>query len=140
MRKLILPLILIASLFAGIAAAAKPNTKAPPAAEKAVMSWLDTIDAGAYEKSWHLAAPFFQTAVDSETWATQLEGVRAPLGAVRSRAIASVTVATSLPGAPDGEYVVFQMNTQFRGKAEAIETVTVVKTAKGWRGVGYYIR
>ena len=49
--------------------------------------------------------------------------------------------AESLPGAPDGEYVVILFKTSFEGKAEAVETVTPMRDADGeWRVAGYYIR
>ena len=48
---------------------------------------------------------------------------------------------TSVPGAPDGEYVVIQFQTIFEHKASAIETVTPSKEKDGaWRVSGYYIK
>ena len=50
------------------------------------------------------------------------------------------TPSTTLPGAPDGEYVVFQFDTAFQNKAMAVETVTFVRDADGlWRAVGYFV-
>ncbi len=48
---------------------------------------------------------------------------------------------TSLPGAPDGEYVVIQYNTEFENKKVAIETITPMLDDDGkWRVSGYYIK
>ena len=48
---------------------------------------------------------------------------------------------TSMPGAPDGEYVVIQYSTNFQNKKSAIETVTPMKNKGGeWRVSGYYIK
>ena len=48
---------------------------------------------------------------------------------------------TSLPGAPDGEYVVIQMETSFENKASAVETITPMRDSDGeWRVAGYYIK
>ena len=48
---------------------------------------------------------------------------------------------TTLPGAPDGEYVVIQYQTSFERKKSAIETVTPMRDKDGkWRVAGYYIR
>ena len=48
---------------------------------------------------------------------------------------------TELPGAPDGEYVVFQFDTQFERKRAAVETVTPMCDPDGsWRVSGYFIR
>jgi hypothetical protein len=47
----------------------------------------------------------------------------------------------SLPGAPDGEYVVIQYRTSFENKNDAIETVTPMKDTDGtWRVSGYYVK
>ena len=49
--------------------------------------------------------------------------------------------ATELPGAPDGEYVVFEFQTRFERKRAAIETVSPMRDRDGqWRVSGYYIR
>ena len=50
------------------------------------------------------------------------------------------TYTTSLPGAPDGEYVVLQYESEFQRKKYAIETVTPMLDDGQWRVSGYYIR
>ena len=48
---------------------------------------------------------------------------------------------TSLPGAPDGQYVVIQFKTSFENKRSAVETVTpMFGKDQRWRVSGYYIR
>jgi hypothetical protein len=55
--------------------------------------------------------------------------------------VKSKEYATSLPGAPDGEYVVIQFETSFENKNDAVETVTPMKDEDGkWRVSGYFIR
>ena len=67
--------------------------------------------------------------------------VRAPLGSLESRTLKSATPSTSLPGAPDGDYVVMQFDTSFERKKDGGETVTAVQETDGvWRIVGYFIR
>ncbi|HWN92533.1 MAG TPA: DUF4019 domain-containing protein, partial [Verrucomicrobiae bacterium] len=47
----------------------------------------------------------------------------------------------TLPGAPDGEYVVIQYETAFENKASAVETITPMLDKDGsWRISGYYIK
>jgi hypothetical protein len=54
--------------------------------------------------------------------------------------VESAQYRTSLPGAPDGEYVVIRFKTEFENKKEAYETVTPMKDKDGeWRVSGYYI-
>ena len=69
------------------------------------------------------------------------DSARAPLGRVLSRHLAQAKPATELPGAPDGEYVVFQFDTAFERKRAAVETVTPMRDADGhWRVSGYFVR
>ncbi|KPJ71393.1 hypothetical protein AMJ52_08655, partial [candidate division TA06 bacterium DG_78] len=63
------------------------------------------------------------------------------LGKLVSRTVKSAKYTTSLPGAPDGEYVVIQYEASFENKQSAIETVTPMKDTDGaWRVSGYYIK
>ncbi len=51
------------------------------------------------------------------------------------------TFTRTVPGAPDGEYVVIQFDTQFENKAAAVETVTPMREKDGsWRVSGYFIK
>ena len=111
------------------------------AAEKVSRSWLALTDAGQYAESWDSAASFFRAAITAEDWVTALANARTPFGAINSRETGSSTYSTALPGAPDGEYVVFIFNTSFSNKAAAVETVTAMKDLDGqWRVAGYFIR
>ncbi len=48
---------------------------------------------------------------------------------------------TSLPGVPDGDYVVIQYEASFENKRSAVETITPVLDEDGaMRVAGYYIR
>ncbi len=110
------------------------------AAEQAARAWLSQVDAGQYESSWSHTASLFKRQVTVDQWKNALAGVRQPLGAVQSRQLDSATYAKSLPGAPDGDYVVLQFKTVFEHKAAAVETVTPMLDDGAWRVSGYYIR
>jgi hypothetical protein len=117
------------------------GTGAVEEAVKAAESWLALVDTGEYGKSWDLSAELFKGALTREKWVQTLEGTRGPLGNLVSRKVKSRQYATSLPGAPDGEYVVIQFSTSFAKKKSAIETVTPMKDPDGvWRVSGYYIK
>jgi hypothetical protein len=114
-------------------------------AEKAALTssgaWLSLVDEGKYPESWDQAAEYFRNAVTKEQWLASLKAVRTPLGKVVVRKLKSKKYARSLPGAPDGEYVVIQYETQFEKKKSAIETVTPMLDKDGqWRVSGYYIK
>ena len=111
------------------------------AAEASTLAWLSLTDGGRYAESWQEAASFFRAAITAEDWVKALEGARSSFGGVQSREIASAEYVTTLPGAPDGEYVVFLFNASFENKENAVETVTAMKDLDGaWRVGGYFIR
>ena len=111
------------------------------AAERSVRAWLALVDSNQYGHSWEQSASFFRAAITQEDWDAALQGARTPFGALQSREKANATYATTLPGAPDGEYVVFEFNTAFENKAAAVETVTAMRDIGGsWRVGGYFIR
>lgn len=110
-------------------------------AQNAARAWLALVDAEKYGQSWNEAALLFRSAVMKVEWERAVKATRAPLGPVKSRVFKSANFTRSLPGAPDGEYVVIQFDTQFANKASVIETVTPTRDKDGaWRVSGYYIR
>lgn len=109
-------------------------------ADEATGKWLALIDGRQYLDSWNQAAALFQQQVSAENWLQAISAARQPFGAMISRKRISATYATSLPGAPDGEYVVLRYQTTFRNKKSAVETVTPMLDNKRWRVSGYYIR
>lgn len=110
-------------------------------AQVAAASWLELVDGEEYASSWQSAAAFFKNAVTVQQWREAAQAARTPLGWLTSRSVKSTTAAKTLPGAPDGDYVVLQFDTTFERKAAAVETVTVVREADGnWRVVGCFVR
>jgi hypothetical protein len=136
--------ILVAFMALAVLVGAAPQSSgadSPESAEDAALAWLALVDAGNYLDSWNTAAAYFRNALTQSEWVSMLGAVRGPLGAVKSRQVAASQSTHSLPGAPDGDYVVIRFTTSFEHKAEATETVTPTKDPDGhWRVVGYYIR
>ena len=110
-------------------------------AETAAQNWLGLIDKGAYATSWDNAAVLFKAAVNKDDWQKKIAAGREPLGKVLSRKLKSSTYSATLPGAPDGQYVVIQYDTSFENKKAAVETITPMLDKDGqWRVSGYFIR
>jgi RNA polymerase sigma-70 factor (ECF subfamily) len=76
----------------------------------AAEAWLSLVDNGQYVESWNEAAQYFKGAVSKDQWGKAIRAARKPLGKNLSREFMSKSYHTSLPGAPDGEYVVIQFN------------------------------
>ena len=128
-------------LTAGSVQAGGRQTKSEDAAVSAARTWLGMVDAGKYAEAWGNAAGYFKNAVSEENFTASLDGVRGPLGRAVKRSLLSATFTKTLPGAPDGEYVVIQFKTEFERKREAVETITPMKERDGkWRVSGYYIK
>jgi len=126
-------------LIAGLSTAADPGKE--KAAVMAAQKWVSLVDAGKYAESWKEAAGYFKAAVSQEKWEQALQSVRKPLGKIISRKVKTKTYQTTLPGAPDGEYVFIQFETSFQNKEFAIETVTPMMDKDGqWRVSGYFIK
>lgn len=110
-------------------------------AVKAAESWLALVDARDYKKSWEEAAPFFKERVSEFDWIKMAALARDPFGKLKSRELKTAKYTKTLPGAPDGEYVVIQFRTSLAHKENAIETVTPMKDEHGaWKVSGYFIK
>ena len=132
--------IILGLILAPLAARAEDSAK-QKAGETAAERWLGIVDEGNYGESWKEAATLFRQAITQERWEQALQGVRKPLGKLISRQITSRTYTTTLPGAPDGEYVVLKFETSFERKKSAVETVTSTLDKDGqWRVAGYFIK
>jgi len=104
-------------------------------------AWLSLVDEGNYAESWNQVAGLFKNAVTKEQWQSTVKAVRTPLGKVVVRKLKSKKYTETMPGAPDGEYVVIQYETTFENKKSAVETVTPMLDKDGkWRVSGYYIK
>jgi CHAD domain-containing protein len=111
------------------------------AVESSSRAWLSLPDSRKYAESWKNASALFQAKKSESGWIKNMEAIRSPLGAMKSRHIATAHLATSLPNMPDGEYVVVQFYTSFEHKALALETVTTVKEKSDtWRVSEYLIK
>jgi len=98
------------------------------------------VDNGKYRDSWKEASKPFRTQVTAEEWERQVRAVRESIGSLASRKLASSKAAKTLPGAPDGDYVVMMFEAKFTKKESAIETVVVSLESGHWRVAGYFIR
>jgi hypothetical protein len=141
MKTLVAAALLMSCLLVRPAAAADAAATATAQARQAAEKWLALVDSGHYGQSWDEAASLFKSALTRPDWERTVGSARAPLGALKSRQLESATFTRTLPGAPDGEYVVIRYATRFENKAAAVETITPMHDKDGrWRVSGYFIR
>ena len=136
--RFVFPAILAAAL-AAPAHAQDPESVAD--AQEAAERWLAQLDAGNYTGAWRDASASLRKAVPQPQFEAGTRQVRTPLGSASDRALKSATYQTTLPGAPDGQYVVIQYITRFANKEQAVETVTPMREQDGsWRVSGYFVQ
>ncbi|MCG8615008.1 MAG: DUF4019 domain-containing protein [Desulfobacterales bacterium] len=104
--------------------------------------WLNLIDRGAYTTSWQTAAAVVKTQVTVDQWEGTLKAVREPMGKLEERQLFHHKFSTTMPGMPDGRYLLIRYKSRFAEKAAAIETVTLIQGPEDdtWRAAGYFIK
>ena len=131
-------LVMFLGLFCGVNAA---HAAAPDKAIEAAQTWLSFIDNNAIDQSWNASSSFFKSSVPKNAWEAACAGVRGPFGRMLSRELLDAKQVESMPGAPDGQYVVIQYRTVFANKKEATETITPQLESDGmWRVSGYFVQ
>lgn len=119
----------------------RADSAAEEAALKASQAWLDLVDSGKYDASWEEASLYFKNSIKKEEWISTIKAVREPLGKLSKRTFKSKQAVESMPGAPDGDYIIIQYDTVFENKKSAVETVVPMLEKDGkWKISGYYVR
>lgn len=138
MKHFAFPLVL-AALFLCLAAAGAANAEMNAVHE--AERWLTVVDGGKSGEAWEQASAHFKSTVSQKDWEDAVRKSRTPFGKALSRTLMSDVATKSLPGVPDGDYVVIRFAAQFEKKEQAMETVTVQKEKDGsWRVSGYFIQ
>ncbi len=139
--KKVVTIVSLAILFSYTGCKAQSNQNAEDAAISTAEIWLAKVDGEMYGKSWDEAAVILKGAVTRDNWIQAMHSIRKPLGKALNRDLISSSYRTSLPGAPEGEYVIIQFKTSFENNSSTIETITPTLDKEGkWRTSGYYIK
>jgi hypothetical protein len=134
---IVMAMVLICLGSSSVGAESKVGKTQASAAE----AWLHLIDSGNYSESWKEASTYLKGAISEQSWVASLEAVRKPLDKLISRETVKMEETNSLPGAPDGSYVVMSFKTAFEQKKSATETVTFMLDKDGkWKAAGYFIK
>jgi hypothetical protein len=120
--------------------AADPHIGEEQAAERQALGFLGYLDHGRFADSYAYTGMLIRAQLDRDAYAKQLEKARSGAGALLSRELRNATYATTLPGAPEGQYVVLIYGASFANRQQAEETVTLAFAKGYWRVSGYYIK
>jgi len=116
------------------------HAQAKKAALQAATTWLQLVDHHKYAASWQSTSKVFQESVSQDQWSRMAQAVRSPLGEIHSRQLQESTYTTTVPGGPDGQYVILHFAASFTNKKSAIETLAMVLQNGQWRVSGYFIK
>jgi len=118
-----------------------PHAAEELAAERQALGFLGYLDHGRFADSYAYTGMLIRTQLDRDGFATQIEKTRVGTGALQSRDLIDASYATTVPGAPAGQYVVLNYRSSFGNRAdEAVETLTLAFANGYWRVSGYYIK
>jgi hypothetical protein len=107
--------------------------------QRHAIAWLSIVDQHEYGVSWDIASSLFRSRINRSDWKRAASAAHKSLGSLISRSFEEMRYATSLPGAPDGEYAILQFQTQFRNNGSAIETAALVREEGTWKIAGYSV-
>lgn len=134
-----LGVLVLILLLCGIAAHAEDTFA--QGATAAAETWLGHVDAGDDAGSWREASSYAQGAIPEQAWVASLTRVLTPMGPLLTRQLKQGQHTTSMPDAPEGDYVVMPFDTRFEPKQAAVETVTFRQEKQGeWKAAGYDIK
>ncbi len=107
----------------------------------AAEDFVSLIDYGLFAESWEEGDPLLQIRTPREEWIGRLALERDLFGWVLHRSPRVSTYRDSLPGLPDGDYVIVVFDSVFERKRAAVETLIMVLDAEGgWKSVGYSLK
>ncbi len=141
-------LLLIVGLLGKVAVAQETDITTVPIsiAEQQVIqdsadAWVALIDSMDYEASWERASSAFRQQVTQAEWEQALRSTLGPLGPLLARAPQGREYTTTLPNAPEGEYIVITYGSSYTQLENAVETLVMVRNPAGmWKPAGYYVR
>jgi Protein of unknown function (DUF4019) len=131
-------LLVVASI--ALAFPTSANEADENAAVAASKQWLSIVDKGQYGQCWDQSSSFFKANVKKKDLEAKLKASRGQFGDLVSRKLKTKQFTTTMPGAPDGKYVVIQYDTSFSHKQSAVETITPMFDKGAWKVSGYYVK
>jgi hypothetical protein len=117
-----------------------PHAAEEQAAQRQALGFLGYLDQGRFADSYAYTGTLIRAQLDRDAYAAQIEKTRAGVGALLGRDPIDAGYTTTVAGAPAGQYVVLHYHSNFAGRGEAVETLTLAFAKGYWRVSGYYIK
>jgi hypothetical protein len=132
-----------AFLLAFALATATLHAQASPeeqAAQRQALGFLGYLDGGRFADSYAYTGSLMRSQLDREAYAAKVQSSRASVGTLQGRELIDAIPTQTVPGAPDGQYIVLHYHANFSNFSDAVETITLAFSKGYWRIVGYYIK
>src|ERR1700691_3835536 len=110
-----------------------PHAAEELAAQRQALGFLGYLDHGRYAESYSYTGMLIRNQLDREAFASKVEQARANAGALQSRELVDAGYTTSVPGAPQGQYVVLHYHSSFAKRPDSLETLTLALAKGYWR-------
>jgi hypothetical protein len=139
-----LALSLISAFWApsAVLAQAAENSQgaAEQAAQRQALGFLGYLDQGRFADSYAYTGVLMRNQLDPQTYAAKIENMRAGVGALQGRQLIDANPTNTVPGAPEGQYIVLHYHANYQNLNDAVETITLAYAKGYWRVIGYYIK
>jgi hypothetical protein len=119
---------------------ADPHASEELAAQRQALGFLGYLDQGRFADSYSYTGMLLRNQLDREAFASKVESARANTGALQSRELVDAGYTTSVPGAPEGQYVILHYHSSFVRRPDTVETLTLALAKGYWRIDGWYIK
>ncbi len=117
-----------------------PHAADELSAQRQALGFLGYLDQGRFADSYAYTGMLIRTQLDRDAFSTQIQKTRVGTGALQSRELIDSAYTTTLPDAPEGQYVMLHYHASFANRPDTVETVTLTLAKGYWRVVGYYIK
>lgn len=135
-----LSVVFLVSLFLRLATSGRAGETTADA-QKVTEAWLGLIDGGKLDDSWTQAHSMFREKVPQADWVKAISDLQGRVGKMKSRKLRVAQATKSLPGAPDGDYVVLIYDSSYENLPEAMDQLVAAKDKDGaWHVSGYSVR
>jgi hypothetical protein len=117
-----------------------PHAADELSAQRQALGFLGYLDQGRFADSYSYTGMLIRTQLDRDAFSAQIQKTRVGTGALQSRELIDSAYTTTLPGAPEGQYVILHYHAAFASRPDTVETVTLAFAKGYWRVDGYYIK
>lgn len=101
---------------------------------------LALIDDGKFDEAWEHAAPSARERATGSRFVEEMRRAQGQLGERVSRKWSEAQFETELPDLPDGQYALFQLDSEFSTAGEVQEGISLQRLDGGeWMLLGYFV-